>query len=94
MEALQQFVDDADLDELREMQERIGEMVREQAEMAGLERDADGYKLGPKALRTVQGTLLDEVFSEMDASRSGRHSGPIVGEGAVEMERTRSLRLR
>lgn len=89
MEALQQFVDDADLDELREMQERIGEMVREQAEMAGLERDADGYKLGPKALRTVQGTLLDEVFSEMDASRSGRHSGPIVGEGAVEMERTR-----
>ena len=42
-----------------------------------------------QALRTVQGTLLDEVFSELEASRSGRHTGPVVGEGAVEMERTR-----
>ena len=25
----------------------------------------------------------------LEASRSGRHTGPVVGEGAVEMERTR-----
>ena len=41
MDALRQFVDDADLEELREMQERISEMIREQAEMAGLERGAE-----------------------------------------------------
>ena len=89
MDALRQFVDDADLDELREMQDRISELIREQAEQAGLVEGPEGYQLGPKALRTVQGSLLDEIFSELDASRSGRHTGPIVGEGAVEMERTR-----
>ena len=89
MDALREFVEEADLDELREMGSRIESMIREQAEAAGLERTEGGYQLGPKALRTVQGTLLDEVFSELEASRSGRHTGPVVGEGAVEMERTR-----
>ena len=89
MDALRRFVDEADVEQLRGMEERIREMVREQAELAGLERTADGYKLGPKALRTIQGKLLDEIFSELDASRSGRHAGPIVGEGAVELPRTR-----
>lgn len=89
MDALRRFVDEADVEQLRSMGERISEMIREQAELAGLERSADGYKLGPKALRTIQGKLLDEIFSELDASRSGRHEGPIVGEGAVELPRTR-----
>jgi len=89
MDALRRFVDEADVDQLRAMEQRIGEMVREQAELAGLERTADGYRLGPKALRTIQGKLLDEIFSELEASRSGRHSGPVVGEGAVELDRTR-----
>ena len=91
MDALREFVEEADLEELREMESTIRSMIQEQAEAAGLERsDAGGYQLGPRALKTVQGTLLDEVFSELEASRTGRHLGPVVGEGAVEMERTRS----
>lgn len=90
MDALRRFVDEADVDQLRDMGRRIEELIREQAEHAGLERTAEGYRLGPKALRTIQGKLLDEVFSELDASRSGRHAGPIVGEGAVELPRTRA----
>ena len=89
MDALRQFVEEADLEELREMESRIQSMIREQAEAAGLERSAEGYQLGPRALKTVQGTLLEEVFSELEASRSGRHVGPVVGEGAVELDRTR-----
>lgn len=89
LDALRQFVDDADVDDLRAMGERVAEMIEQQAEQAGLERDADGFKLGPKAMRTIQGSLLDAIFSELDAARSGRHEGPIVGEGAVELPRTR-----
>ncbi len=89
MDALREFVEDAEIDQLREMESTIRELVRQQAEAAGLEQTADGYQLGPKALRSVQGTLLEEIFSELDASRSGRHTGPIAGDGAVEMERTR-----
>ena len=89
MEALRNFVDDADVDELQGMEGRIRELIQEQAELAGLERSAEGYQLGPKALKTVQGKLLDEIFSELEASRSGRHVGPVAGEGSVEMQRTR-----
>ncbi len=90
LDALRRFVDDADVEQMRAMERKISQLIREQAELAGLERDAGGYRLGPKALRTIQGKLLDEIFSELQASRSGRHTGPIVGEGAVEMERTRA----
>ena len=89
MDALRDFVDDADIDQLRDMKDKITEMIKEQAEQAGLERTADGYQLGGKAMRTIQGALLEEIFSSLDASRSGTHSGPIIGEGVVEMERTR-----
>jgi uncharacterized protein with von Willebrand factor type A (vWA) domain len=89
MDALRRFVDEAGVEQLRGMERRIQELVREQAELAGLERSAEGYRLGAKALRTIQGKLLDEIFSELEASRTGRHTGPVVGEGAVEMQRTR-----
>ena len=89
MDALREFVEDADVDQLRSMEDRIRALIEKQAEMAGLERGPEGYQLGPKALKTVQGKLLDEIFSEIEASRSGRHVGPVVGEGAVEMQRTR-----
>ena len=89
MDALREFVDDADIQQLREMEDTIRSLIQQQAEAAGLEQTANGYQLGPKALRTVQGTLLDEIFSELQESRSGRHEGPVVGEGAVETQRTR-----
>ena len=89
MDALRSFVDEASVEELQGMQRQIEDMIREQAEQAGLEAGPDGYQLGPKALKTIQGKLLDEIFSELQASRSGRHEGPVVGEGAVELQKTR-----
>ena len=89
MEALRSFVDEASVEELQGMQKQIQDMVREQAEQAGLEAGPEGYQLGSQALRTIQGKLLDEIFSELEASRSGRHDGPVVGEGAVELQQTR-----
>ena len=79
MEALRSFVDEASVEELQGMQKQIQDMVREQAEQAGLEAGSEGYQLGSQALRTIQGKLLDEIFSELEASRSGRHDGPVVG---------------
>ena len=89
MDALREFVEDADIEDLEGMRQQIQDMIRTQAEEAGLEQGPDGYRLGPRALRTIQGKLLDEIFSELDASRSGRHEGPIAGEGVVELERSR-----
>jgi len=45
--------------------------------------------LTPKAYRLFQGRLLERIFANLQASRSGRHQGPIQGEGAVEMTQTK-----
>ena len=49
-----------------------------------------GYRLTPKAYRLFQGRLLERIFSNLEASRTGRHQGPVVGEGAVEMQQTKT----
>src|SRR6185369_1719783 len=36
-----------------------------------------------------QGKLLERIFANLQAARSGRHQGPIVGEGSVELQRTK-----
>ena len=59
------------------------------AEQQGLERRANGFQLTPKAYRLFQGRLLERIFSDLQASRTGRHQGPIVGEGAVELQHTK-----
>ncbi|MHC4770071.1 MAG: VWA domain-containing protein, partial [Planctomycetota bacterium] len=63
--------------------------LREMAERQGLEFTAEGYRLTPKAYRIFQSSLLEAIFSDLQAARSGRHSGPIAGEGAVELPRTK-----
>jgi hypothetical protein len=90
LDELKQFVDEADIDQLNEMGKQIAELVRRQAEAQGLERDAEGnYSLTPKAHRVFQAKLLDEIFSDLEAGRAGRHTGPIEGEGVVEIPKTR-----
>uniref|UniRef100_UPI00397D77E6 hypothetical protein n=1 Tax=Salmonella sp. SAL4443 TaxID=3159898 RepID=UPI00397D77E6 len=49
-----------------------------------------GFRLTPKAYRIFQGRLLEKIFSNLQESRSGRHQGPIQGEGAVEMSATKA----
>jgi len=90
MEALAEFAQPGDLNALEEIREQIKNMVREMAERQGLERDdAGGFRLTPMAYKTFQAKLLERIFSNLEASRSGRHSGRIVGDGSVELPSTK-----
>src|SRR3954470_3964686 len=91
LELLEQFTEPGDMEKLEELQRMIENYVREMAERQGLERDGKGrgFRLTPKAYRLFQGRLLERIFADLQASRSGRHQGPIIGEGAVEMSQTK-----
>ncbi len=90
MEALAQFAEPGDMDRLNELQQQVENYLREMAERQGLQRSQrGGYQLTPKAFRLFQGKLLEHIFSNLMASRSGRHHGPVVGEGAVELQQTK-----
>jgi uncharacterized protein with von Willebrand factor type A (vWA) domain len=85
---LAQFAEPGDLERLNALQQMIQDFLREQAERQGLQPGKHGYQLTPKAYRLFQSRLLSEIFSQLQASRSGRHQGPVVGDGAIEMQRT------
>ncbi len=89
LQELSQFADPGDLEQLRELGRQIEEYIREMAERQGLEKTPHGYELTPKAYRLFQGRLLERIFSDLQAARTGRHQGPVVGEGAVELQQTR-----
>jgi uncharacterized protein with von Willebrand factor type A (vWA) domain len=89
MDALSEFAEPGDMEQLSALQQYIQDYLRELAERQGLEKIEGGYRLTPKAFRLFQGRLLQEIFSDLQAARSGRHSGPIVGEGAIEMQQVK-----
>jgi uncharacterized protein with von Willebrand factor type A (vWA) domain len=90
MEALSQYAQPGDLNALEEIREQIRNVVREMAERQGLDRDSSGsFRLTPKAYKTFQAKLLERIFADLEASRSGRHSGRIVGDGSVELPSTK-----
>ena len=88
LELLEQFTEPGDVQKLEELQRMVENYVREMAERQGLERDGRSFRLTPQAYRLFQGRLLERIFSSLQAARSGRHQGPIVGEGAVELQQT------
>jgi uncharacterized protein with von Willebrand factor type A (vWA) domain len=90
LEELAQFAEPGDLEQLAALQQQIQDYLREMAERQGLEQGAQGFQLTPKAYRLFQSRLLEIIYSQLQASRSGRHQGPVVGEGAVEMQQTKS----
>lgn len=90
LEELAQFAEPGDLEQLGELQRQIEEYLRHMAEQQGIEQSRQGFHLTPKAYRLFQSRLLTQIFEQLQASRSGRHQGPIVGEGAVEMQQTKS----
>jgi uncharacterized protein with von Willebrand factor type A (vWA) domain len=90
LEELAQLTEPGDLDQLSALQQQIQDYLRELAERQGLEQGKGGFQLTPKAYRLFQARLLTEIFSTLQASRSGRHQGPIVGEGATEMQQTKT----
>jgi uncharacterized protein with von Willebrand factor type A (vWA) domain len=89
LEELAQFVEPGDLQQLGALQQMIQEYLRAEAERQGIEQGRHGVQLTPKAYKLFQAKLLTQIFEELEASRSGRHQGPVVGEGAVEMQRTK-----
>jgi len=91
LDALAEFTEPGDIDQLGAMQKMIQDLIQEMARQQGLEMGEDGrVQLTPQAYRLFQGRLLERIFSQLQASRTGRHQGPIVGEGAVELPATKS----
>ena len=89
LDKLGEFAEPSDIDGLRALNEQVQEYLKNLAEQQGLEATADGYRLTPDAYRLFQSKLLDEIFSDLQAARRGRHTGPIEGEGAVELPTTK-----
>jgi len=90
LEQLAEFAEPGDMEQLNDLAQQIQEYMRDVAREQGLESTEDGYRLTPKAYRLFQGKLLEQIFSQLQPSRTGRHQGPIVGEGAVELQRTKA----
>lgn len=89
LDKLAEYAEPGDMEQLAALQEQIDNYIRELAERQGLERGKRGFQLTPKAYWLFQGKLLEQIFSQLQASRTGRHQGPIVGEGAVELQHTK-----
>ncbi len=90
LEALSEFAEPDEMTELSALQQVVQDHLRDIAERQGLEKGRDGhYHFSPKAYRLFQGKLLSKIFGDLQASRTGRHTGPVDGDGAVEMPQTK-----
>ena len=89
LDALSEFAEPGDLENLQALQQMIEDYTREIAERQGLEKKDGAFQLTPQAYRMFQGRLLERIFSDLQAARTGRHQGPIDGEGAVEIPATK-----
>lgn len=90
MEALSRFAGETEMEGLRGIQRQVNELLRRLAEEQGLESTPEGLRLTPKAMRVYQSRLLEKIFGDLQASRSGRHQGRVLGDGAVELPSTRA----
>ncbi len=89
MEMLSEFAEPGDVEQLSALQQQIQDMMREMAARQGLDFQKGEFQLSPQAYKLFQSRLLERIFSDLQAARSGRHQGPILGEGAVEMQQTK-----
>ena len=90
MEALSEFAEEADLEQLKELQKQVEEYVKEQAKQQGIDGNSrKGFEMTPKAYRLFQSKVLTQIFSDLQASRTGRHPEAILGEGATESPLTK-----
>jgi uncharacterized protein with von Willebrand factor type A (vWA) domain len=89
LDELARFADDQQMQSLESMRRQVEELLRHLAEQQGLQSDGGQYRLTPKAMKLFQSKLLDRIFCDLHAARSGRHQLPVVGDGVVEMQRTK-----
>ena len=90
MEALGQYLEGGERDELDMLRRQVQEMVERLAAEQGIQKTKTGYELTPQALRIFQGKLLERIFSALDPSRTGRHQDAVAGDGSVETVPTRA----
>lgn len=89
MEELARFAEQGQMDELDAVRRRVEELLRQLAERQGIRQDGGKIQLTPKAFKLFQSKLLDRIFGDLHAAKSGRHRVDIAGDGAVELQRTR-----
>lgn len=89
MDDLARFVETEQLEDLEALRRRVEDLLRQLAEQQGIRQDGGRLHLTPKAFRLFQTRLLDRIFDDLQAARSGRHRPEINGDGAVEMQRTK-----
>jgi uncharacterized protein with von Willebrand factor type A (vWA) domain len=89
LESLSEFAEPGDMERLEQLQRVVQDYLRELAERQGFDTRHGGLQLTPQAYRVFQNRLLERIFSELQASRTGRHAGPAAGEGAVELPQTK-----
>jgi uncharacterized protein with von Willebrand factor type A (vWA) domain len=89
LDALARYADEEQIDDLQQMQEQVQQLLEALAAEQGIQQDGRGYALTPKAMRIFQSKLLDRIFADLQAAKSGRHAQEITGDGAVEMQRTK-----
>jgi len=89
MEALAEYAEPGDMERLQELQQRVQDYLRELAERQGLSQENGAFQLTPQAYKLFQGKLLERIFSQLQPSRTGRHPGPVLGDGAVEQQQTK-----
>lgn len=89
LDELSEFADPEAVENMARIQEQVQEYLRELMEGQGVLDQQGAVQLSSKAYRVFQGKLLEKIFSNLEASRSGRHQGPVEGEGAVETQRTK-----
>lgn len=93
LDELQDFVQEGDPGALDQIRDYLDQVIEQMAEREGLERAKGGWRLSPKAMRLYQSRLLAKIFSQLQASRTGRHSATPLGEGVAELPTTRAYQF-
>src|SRR5262249_37342360 len=86
---LAQFAEPGDIKQLAGLQPQINEYLKHLPGQQGMEKTRAGYQMTPSAPRLFQPQPPSPPFEHLQASRSRRHQGPVLGEGAVELQQTK-----
>lgn len=89
LEELARFADEKQIEGLERLQQEVEDLLHHLAEQQGLQNQDGRYQLTPKAFRIFQSKLLDRIFADLQAAKTGRHQHPVTGDGVVETQRTR-----
>ncbi len=89
LDELSEFADSEQIENMRQFQEQVQQYLKDLMETQGITGQDGKVHLSPKAYKLFQGKLLERIFSNLEASKSGRHQNAVDGEGAVETQRTR-----